>query len=286
MHKDRVIESLESMQRFMIEIVGAAIISEVQKKKPLSQFKGHKETRSGLAERFRKQSKLWFDEIRSNLDKMAIPGLDLEYMDERIKIILRDALFNFLQMENAAQAAVELLMLLNQKILVDVYTFQEKKASIESINAVLELATPDEKDYLGEAHSCAKAGCLRASVVFGWSAAMYRMHKTIEKLGFNQFNDKSGVMKRTNAGRFKKINKEFDISTLSELRATVFDTDMLWVLEGLELIDSNQHKRLQHCYTMRSTSAHPGEAIITLENLESFFSDLRSIVFDSPSFSV
>lgn len=61
---------------------------------------------------------------------------------------------------------------------------------------------------------------------------------------------------------------------------------MLWVLEGLELIDSNQHKRLEHCYTMRSTSAHPGEVMITLENLESFFSDLWSIVFDNASFSV
>jgi hypothetical protein len=105
------------------------------------------------------------------------------------------------------------------------------------------------------------------------------MHKTVEKLGFDEFNKKCEEAKNA-AGRFKRFNKSFEVHSLSDLR-TVFDTDLLWVLEYWELIDSNQHERLSTCLTMRSNSAHPGEAPITEENLASFYSDLKAFVFDN-----
>lgn len=39
------------------------------------------------------------------------------------------------------------------------------------------------------------------------------------------------------------------------------------------------------CFMMRSNSAHLGEAPITEENLGSFYSDLKGLVFDNPKFT-
>jgi len=158
--------------------------------------------------------------------------------------------------------------------------------SISHLAKILENATEEEKDYLNEALGCAGHRFLRASIVLGWSAAVHRMHKTIEKLGFDEFKKKSEEMKVISEGRFKRFNKAFTVNSLNELEATVFDKDMLWVLEYCGLIDANQHERLSICFTMRNNSAHPGEAPITEENLASFYSDLKSIVFDNPKFKL
>jgi hypothetical protein len=76
------------------------------------------------------------------------------------------------------------------------------------------------------------------------------------------------------------------VHSLNDLRDMVFDSDLLWVLDYWELIDPNQHDRLSICFTMRNNSSHPGEAPITEENLASFYSDLKSFVFDNPKFKL
>jgi hypothetical protein len=86
-------------------------------------------------------------------------------------------------------------------------------------------------------------------------------------------------------GRFKPYNKKFSIESLSELQR-VFDTELLWVLEYLGLIDSNQHARLRYCFDMRNHSAHPGRAPITGESLYSFFSDVTQIVLKNAKFEL
>jgi len=154
------------------------------------------------------------------------------------------------------------------------------------LRRVLENVLPEEKEYLEESLGCASYGFFRASVVLAWSAAIHRMHKVVESKGLDEFNKKSLEMKSRTEGRFKRFNKSFHVQTLSELRASIFDNDLLWVLEYWDLIDSNQHERLVTCLTMRNNSAHPGEAPITEENLASFFSDLRAIVFQNPKFSL
>jgi hypothetical protein len=158
--------------------------------------------------------------------------------------------------------------------------------SIANLAKILERVTAEEKEYLNEALGCAKYEFHRASMVIVWSAAINRMHKVVEKLGLMEFNKKSEEMKIICDGRFKRFRKSFNVHSLSELRATVFDTDLLWILEYWGLIDANQHERLGICLTMRNNAAHPGEAIITEPNLASAFSDLKTIVFDNPKFKL
>ena len=147
------------------------------------------------------------------------------------------------------------------------------------------ISNPEENDYLREAVACARAGFHRAAVVLGWSAAVDRIHRKIEALGFSQFNVTSAQMASQKTGRFKKFSQTQNVNSLSELRE-IFDTAVLWIIEGMGLVDSNQHTRLRSCFEMRCHGAHPGEAPITPFNLLSFFSDLDQIVLSNPKFTV
>lgn len=64
-------------------------------------------------------------------------------------------------------------------------------------------------------------------------AAVDRIHKVIEKKGFEVFNQTSSYMKAQTTGRYKRFTKEFSVTSISELQL-VFDSDLLWVLEGMQ----------------------------------------------------
>jgi hypothetical protein len=143
----------------------------------------------------------------------------------------------------------------------------------------------DEEGYMKEAIGCAQKGFLRASIVLAWCAAIHRIHRRIEEIGFPAFNMTSSQMASQQKGRFKRFNQVQNIGSLNELRE-VFDNIVLWIIEGMGLIDSNQHTRLHSCFEMRCQSAHPGDATVTEFNLLSFYSDLKEIIFDNGKFAL
>ena len=148
-----------------------------------------------------------------------------------------------------------------------------------------EISDAEENDYLREAISCARFRYYRAAAVLGWCAAIDRIHRKIETLGFSQFNVTSAQMASQTKGRFKRFNQTQNVNSMSELRE-VFDTTILWVVEAMGLIDSNQHTRLRSCFDMRCHGAHPGDAPITEYNLLSFFSDIDQIVLSNAKFAI
>jgi hypothetical protein len=133
--------------------------------------------------------------------------------------------------------------------------------------------------------ACARHNFYRASAGLGWCAAIDRIHRKIEKDGFPKFNITSSKMASETKGRYKKFNQVQNISSISELRE-VFDHIILWIIEGLELIDSNQHTRLRSCFELRCQCSHPGDAPVTEYNLLSYYSDLNEIIFKNPKFNV
>lgn len=149
---------------------------------------------------------------------------------------------------------------------------------------LLTLTDPAESEYLEEAAKCAQNGFYRAAAVLGWSAAIDRIHRAIESVGIAQFNATSITLAQQQKGRFKKFNKIQNVTSLSDLRG-VFDDTVLWILEGMGLIDANEHHRLSACLLLRNQAAHPGDAPITSWNLLSFFSDLKEIVFENKDFA-
>lgn len=150
---------------------------------------------------------------------------------------------------------------------------------------VASLKDPEESAYFQESIDCARHGLLRAAAVMAWCAAIDRIHRKIEGLGFSSFNVASAQMASQQKGRFKRFNQTQSVTSLSELRE-VFDSTVLWVIEGMGLIDSNQHTRLRGCFEMRCHCAHPGDAPITEYNLMSLFSDIQQIILENPRFEL
>jgi hypothetical protein len=164
---------------------------------------------------------------------------------------------------------------------------QPKLAEEVSLLAKLfdKMPNPEEDAYMKEAIACATHQLFRGSAVLGWSAAVDRVHRVIEKTGFDKFNAVSRSMAAATTGRFKRFSKAANITSIGELRE-YFDGDILWVLEGMGLLESNQNTRLRACYEMRCQCSHPGEAPITEYNLLSFFSDIDQIIFKNSKFAI
>ena len=119
----------------------------------------------------------------------------------------------------------------------------------------------------------------------GWCAAMDHVQKKLLMLGLDKFNATSSSLKKQESGRFKRFTKEYKVTTLNELQE-VFDNDVIWILEGMQLLDANQGDRLRTCFQYRNQSAHPGEAPIADPHLAAFFTDVVEIILANSKFSL
>ena len=147
------------------------------------------------------------------------------------------------------------------------------------------LTNADESDYLREAIDCAFHGYRRAAVVMGWCATIDRIQRKFLALGLDRVNKTSVALKAMTSGKFKRWNKEFSVSTLSELQ-TIFDSDLIVLLEGMALIDGNEAARLETCFLYRNQSAHPSAAPIADPHVLAFFTDIVSIVLRNSKLQV
>ncbi len=216
--------------------------------------------RKDIVESAQRTSRSWFESVETAVARSGVPAEIVAKYHSMFNSLL-GLTFKHPAPSTYVKIIDELLEGFKQDLLAPVMKSSGPIVGFAQLDKVLENVTNDpEKDYLTEAVSCAQRGYLRASTVMGWNAAVHRMHRVVEKNGFDTFNKKTDEMKKITEGRYKRFNKSFNVHSISELRSTVFDTDLLWVLEYWGLIDGNQHERLQTCFTMRSNCAHPGEA--------------------------
>lgn len=228
----------------------------------------------------------WFEEISSKLN--GIPGITSELIQKYSSHCAH--LIKLSSPNNLKSSYLKTLQpLCNQFRDELILPAQRSGGSLAQAGALdtffKALPNTEESEYLHEAINCAKSKFYKAAVVLGWCACIDRIHRKIELDGFANFNVTSSQMASQSKGRYRKFNQIQNISSMSELRQ-VFDTTILWVVEGAGLIDSNQHTRLKSCFDMRCHGAHPGEAPITEYNLLSFFSDIDQIVLSNPKFVV
>jgi len=254
----------------------------------LTVLKPQKETlkpKTDIKQKCEKSSLLWFEQIEPSLNDFQI---------EKSVINAYHDLFDELLKISVSSSRVKIFIEIISSILTNFkkdLTLHVMKSSspikqFNQLEDILKNVSEKEKQYFTEALGCANNGFFRAATVLGWSAAIHRIQQTIEKKGFDEFNAKSREMKDIEEGRYKRFKKIFNVHNMAELQSTVFDTDLLWILEYWELIDSNQHDRLSICFTMRNNAGHPGEAIISPENLLSFYSDLKNYIFDNENFAI
>jgi hypothetical protein len=226
----------------------------------------------------------WVEEIRSPLEhKFRLSKPIIEQMADQMKKLHILSRPNNLK-SSYLQCINTILKDYDDRFVLPLQQVTEEVNEILDLRKILPgLSNPDESDYLKEAISCAEAGFYKASIVMGWCAAIDKMQKKILLVGFSAFNTASQQLKNQTSGKFKRWNKEFSISTLSELQ-TVFDNDLIIVLEGMGLLDGNQSQRLDTCFQYRNHSAHPGEAPIEPAHLISFFTDINKIILQNPKF--
>jgi hypothetical protein len=239
-----------------------------------------------LLERFEAIGTKWFEQVEPNLRSTF-------HFDEDMLSTYRQPFGKLLEL-SGGKPSKKVIQTILESILnsyhINILVYVQKQEVLNSkfphLNTVLAHAIGQEIEYLTEAIECANIGKKRAAIILGWCAAVNRMHLYIEKEGFDKFNQATIQMFTIQTGRYKRYKKKFEIQNLSDLRMTVFDGDLLWVLEFLGTIDGNQHERLEICFTMRNTCAHPGDSSVTDENILSFFSDIDTLVFANPRFSL
>ncbi len=234
----------------------------------------------------------WFELFSKNLLCFGVSSETIEKYDNFFRGVLK--LTGSISRRNSyVKLFDEIVSNFNDDIVLFIQTEAVEKESEEPQQFEEEVATllekvsnVDENKYLAEALGCWKNGYLKGATILMWCAAIDRIHKVIEQIGFSKFNSTSTQMKAQTSGRFKRFNKEYSIQSISEMRSTVFDSDLLWVLEGMQLIDANQRTRLASCFDMRCHSGHPGEAPITKYNVLSCFSDVVEIVLANSTFEI
>jgi hypothetical protein len=259
----------------------AKSIADIQRR--LGRYSGAQVQAESLLAAVREVASVWFDGARPLLEAASLPPEIVVHGTEVFDRMLRFA--------KRRPTKTRLLAVIGEAVAVYgelIHTIETTsfagRGTLSITPYIVGLAT-DEGEYLDEAQRCLAVNGLRACVVLGWCAAIARIHKKIEDIGYERFNQATVEMVGKTTGRFKFFTKKFSIQSRSELQ-TVFDTDLLWVLEYLELIDNNQHQRLRHCFELRNNSAHPGLASIRGPNLYSFYSDISEIVLKNEKFTV
>jgi len=253
-------------------------------RKEVSSVKTDRVSRTSIRNKAEKIGSTWFSEFSEAL--VAKHGLSPDliemYSQHFGHLIKISAPNNFKKSYTDTLRAV--LKSFRDDLIIPLQTHPKGPPKVSLLSGVLDaLPSAAENAYLKEAIECARHDFYRASTVLGWCAAIDRIHRVIEKAGFAKFNIASATMASQTTGRFKKFNSVQNVSSLSEMREG-FDTVIIWILEVMELIDSNQHTRLRSCFDMRCQCAHPGDAPVTEYNLLSYFSDLNEIIFKNDKF--
>ncbi len=233
----------------------------------------------------------WFESLSKKLLPYGIDKDIIAKYDDAFKSILKLSVNNSRRLSYLKQLQI-ISKFFTDEILIFMQTdatepcdLVENDFSAEVVKLLEKVPDKEENEYLKEALGCWTSNYLKAAVILVWCAAIDRIHKVIEKKGFSIFNNTSAAMKAQTTGRFKRYNKDYCVQSISELRM-VFDSDILWVLEGMKMIDTNEKTRLTSCFDMRCHSGHPGDAPITKYNVLSCFSDIIEIVLTNPKFSI
>lgn len=224
----------------------------------------------------------WFSDIEANLRSSSriLPETIDRYSDWFKRLIKLSRPNN--RVRSYTEVVTNILKRYDNELALPLQTSTGGPAALTQLAAILnDIPDSNQSTYLQEAAACAVAGYLRASTVLGWCASIDHIHRAVERAGFAKFNVASSWMASQTTGRFKKFNQPQNVNSISELRE-VFDTVVLWIIEGMGTIDTNQHARLRGCFDLRCQCAHPGNAPVTPYNLMSFFSDLKEIVFRNP----
>lgn len=250
-------------------------------KKELTNLESKTVNKNGIRQLADKIASDWVENIRSVLEyKFGIDEAVIKTVSENMKqlhILSRPS-----NLKSSYQKVVNtLLHKFDDKLMLPIKQFSvEINDLIDLAKIIPQISDSFESEYLDEAIKCVNSGFYRAGIVLGWCAAIDKLQKAVQRIGLSDFHKASLKIKSQTSGKYKRWNKEFNVSSLSELQM-VFDDDLIIVCEGMGLFDGNQTDRLGVCFQYRNQSAHPGLAPIEEPHIVAFFSDINSIIFNN-----
>jgi len=259
----------------------AAAVADIQKR--VARYSGSQIQAESLLSVVRELATNWFDRVKPTLEKANFNANRVGQLSSNFDQLLRQGKTR--PQKSSVLRLLGTTTLLLRETIHEIETSTFQISGSLSITPFIEGLEGDEVIYLEEAQRCLTVDALKACIVLGWCATISRIHQKIEELGYDVFSEATVRMSAKTTGRFKSFKRQFSIESRSELQ-TVFDTDLLWILEFMELIDNNQHQRLRHCFELRNNSAHPGLAPIKGPNLYAFYSDISEIVLKNAKFKI
>ena len=210
-------------------------------------------TNKKVKDNFNNLSARWFSEYAKKLHELQVEDVVIEKYNKAFRELLK------LSTSNSRRSSYIKNMELirknyNEEIIIFLQTNNPnddismvKGLSDEVLGLLDSITDKEENEYLCEALGCWTNEYYKASVVLMWCATIDRIHRVIEQVGFDKFNQTSEYMKNQTTGRFKRFNKNQNVHSISELRM-VFDSDILAILEGIEMIYVNKKTRLVSCF--------------------------------------
>ncbi|HNW71676.1 MAG TPA: hypothetical protein PKZ36_00300 [Candidatus Paceibacterota bacterium] len=265
----------------------STFLTDLKKFKSVLQKEKNSQVRKrSLLEETQRLNNEWINNIKQDLNYFCQPEI-IEKYDKLFEGLVQLSLSSGNLKKTYIKYTSDILKSFNNEIILKTHTKSNSKdINHEILDSLLsDFGESEEGKYLKEAIDCAKHDFMRAAIILGWCASIDCIHNKIEEIGFTQFNVVAAQMASAQSGRFKRFSGIQPVTSISELRE-IFDNQILWVLEGMGLIDINQHTRLRSCFDMRNQSAHPGDAPITSYNLMSFFSDLKEIIFNNDKIKI
>ena len=255
-------------------------------KKQVLACPGERVTRHGSQTLAEEIADYWVEDLRSTLEhKFKLPTAVIEDVSAQMKRLHVLSRPNNHKTSYTATIEAVLKNFKNKLVLPIQQSGKDAKTKLELLKLLPGLKA-EESEYLKEAITCATEGHNRAAIVLGWCAAVDRIRKKIEAVGFPVFNATSTKLKQATTGKRKRYNKEFTVATMADLQE-VFDADLIIVAEGMGLLDGNQADRLvQVDFQYRNHSAHPGDAPIEDPHVVAFFTDINSMILTNPKLSV
>lgn len=168
------------------------------------------------------------------------------------------------------------------KVVVPTIRYEGNPIQVAARQLLAEFAgkvTSDEQSYLEEAARCLASRCNRASIILLWAAAMSRLHSSIEKIGFNAFNEAVENTAQKKGNPYNRISKA-QISSLPELQRSR-DFDLLVVGMDLWKYDLQVFEELDRLLGLRNSAAHPGMLKPNALDVQQYATKLGNYVFDA-----
>lgn len=148
----------------------------------------------------------WVEEVRSPLEhRFHLPKETIEEYAAGFK-----RLYILSRPNNHKSSYLEtidaLLRKFKDRLILPVQQYSLRLDQVIDLTTLINgLPDPAESEYLKEAVECALHGYTRAAIVLGWCAAMDRIQRKIEHIGFDKFNQASHSMAAQTAGRFRRL---------------------------------------------------------------------------------